>query len=245
MRNNKLDKQDNKNIKKTAFTLAEVLVTLGIVGVVAMLTVPAMVKNYRFKIYGSSLKKVYSQITDAAQAIMNDEHSTNFYQTTAGVPNKCKTDTDSFEKGACYFLRNYFKSAADCQATADVAATKNPKCVGSSYITKNGEDAGNLYGQHCILTINGATICMTYHAESPADITNGVAFIVIDVNGPDEPNMIGIDTFGAKIKPDGTVVDWSNDEEKCNTRAMSDGHIGDWTQGCLTKVMKNGWKISE
>lgn len=34
---------------KKAFTLAEVLITLGIIGVVAALTIPTLVNNYRKK----------------------------------------------------------------------------------------------------------------------------------------------------------------------------------------------------
>ena len=33
--------------KKLAFTLAEVLITLGIIGVVAALTLPALISNYK------------------------------------------------------------------------------------------------------------------------------------------------------------------------------------------------------
>ena len=44
----------------TAFTLAEVLVTLGIIGVVAAMTLPALVQNYKEKATVTQLKKVYS-----------------------------------------------------------------------------------------------------------------------------------------------------------------------------------------
>ena len=45
---------------KKAFTLAEVLVTLGIIGVVVALTLPAVIANYRKKEYVSILKQSYS-----------------------------------------------------------------------------------------------------------------------------------------------------------------------------------------
>ena len=57
---------------KKGFTLSEILITLGIVGVVAVLTVPSVMKNYRNRMYVAQLQKTYSQIHDAAQAIMND-----------------------------------------------------------------------------------------------------------------------------------------------------------------------------
>lgn len=42
---------------KNAFTLAEVLITLGIIGVVAALTIPTLVNNYRKKQFETGLKK--------------------------------------------------------------------------------------------------------------------------------------------------------------------------------------------
>ena len=63
---------------KKGFTLSEVLITLGIVGVVAVLTIPGVMKNYKNRLYTAQLQKAYSQISDAAQAIMNDEHVDNF-----------------------------------------------------------------------------------------------------------------------------------------------------------------------
>lgn len=47
------------------FTLAEVLVTLGIIGVVAALTIPAVITNYQKQETLSRLKKAYSIVQQA------------------------------------------------------------------------------------------------------------------------------------------------------------------------------------
>ena len=47
------------------FTLAEVLITLGIIGVVAALTMPALIANSRKTEYSSRLKKFYSMMEQA------------------------------------------------------------------------------------------------------------------------------------------------------------------------------------
>ena len=52
-------------MKKTAFTLAEVLITLGIIGVVAALTMPALVSNHRKKVAETRLAKFYSTMNQA------------------------------------------------------------------------------------------------------------------------------------------------------------------------------------
>ncbi len=50
---------------KTGFTLAEVLITLGIIGVVAALTLPGLLQEYANLVVGTKLKKFYSQINQA------------------------------------------------------------------------------------------------------------------------------------------------------------------------------------
>ena len=58
------------NSRKIAFTLAEVLITLGIIGVVAALTIPTLMANQRKKVVETRLAKFYSSIN---QAIVRSE----------------------------------------------------------------------------------------------------------------------------------------------------------------------------
>ncbi len=51
--------------KQTAFTLAEVLITLGIIGVVAAMTIPTLVNNYKKKVTVTQLKHTYSVLVQA------------------------------------------------------------------------------------------------------------------------------------------------------------------------------------
>ena len=53
--------------KKSAFTLAEVLITLGIIGVVAALTIPNVVSNYKKKVVETRLAKLYSVLNQAVE----------------------------------------------------------------------------------------------------------------------------------------------------------------------------------
>ena len=48
-----------------AFTLAEVLITLGIIGIVAAMTLPSLVQNYKEKQTVVALKKIYSTMSQA------------------------------------------------------------------------------------------------------------------------------------------------------------------------------------
>ena len=52
-------------MKKAAFTLAEVLVTLGIIGVIAALTMPSLVMHHKKRVVETRLAKFYSNINQA------------------------------------------------------------------------------------------------------------------------------------------------------------------------------------
>jgi len=57
---------DKQSIKK-GFTLAEVLITLGIIGIVAAITIPNMMSNYRKKLKSTRLKHFYSTLTQSVR----------------------------------------------------------------------------------------------------------------------------------------------------------------------------------
>ena len=227
---------------KKGFTLSEVLVTLGIVGVISVLTVPAVMKNYRKKVYVSKLKQTYSQITDATRAIMADEQADSFYQTTAGVSSNCTDPANP--KGACYFLRNYFKTIKEnCNVlTADTDAARAKLCVSvgsnkkptdrDAYTNLLGGNAGTLYGQYCVQTTSGAAICQGYRLK------NGLPNVTfnIDINGPEKPNITGYDVFYLEVKPDGTLVDYDeNNADNCGISTSA---------GCFERIVRDGWKIN-
>lgn len=60
---------------RAAFTLAEILITLGIIGVVAALVMPSLIASYREKAAVVKLKKFYSVISQAYQSAIFDNGS--------------------------------------------------------------------------------------------------------------------------------------------------------------------------
>ncbi len=59
--------------KKAAFTLAEVLITLGIIGIVAAMTMPSLITNYRKKQTAVRLERFYSIMSQAVLRWQQDE----------------------------------------------------------------------------------------------------------------------------------------------------------------------------
>src|SRR5574344_377755 len=65
--------KDYSKIKRTAFTLAEVLIVLGIIGIVASMTIPTLMNKVAKQEYLTALKKFYSTQTDGWSRLLADD----------------------------------------------------------------------------------------------------------------------------------------------------------------------------
>ena len=59
-------------IPKKAFTLAEILITLAIIGVVAVLTISSLLEHYRVKRTVTLLKNTYSMLSQATNRVIQE-----------------------------------------------------------------------------------------------------------------------------------------------------------------------------
>ncbi len=58
--------------RRVAFTLAEVLITLGIIGIVSAMTIPTLINNYKEKVRDNQFKKVYATLNQALRMTLSD-----------------------------------------------------------------------------------------------------------------------------------------------------------------------------
>ena len=95
------------NKKRKAFTLAEVLITLAIIGVVAALTIPSLVQKYKERETITRVKEFYSVFSQAYQlAIL--EHGTFDQWGLGDTHEKVEQEDGSFQRDE-YSLNNYNK----------------------------------------------------------------------------------------------------------------------------------------
>ena len=66
--------------KLNAFTLAEVLITLGIIGVVAAMTLPTLIQNHQKQVYATQLKKSINVFENMLNKMKADEGVTELGQ---------------------------------------------------------------------------------------------------------------------------------------------------------------------
>lgn len=76
------------NMQKYGFTLAEVLITLGIIGVVAALTLPGLVQNHAKITVEAKLKKFYTNINQAIMLSEAEYGDRKYWYTDAGTVEK-------------------------------------------------------------------------------------------------------------------------------------------------------------
>ena len=59
-------------MRKRGFTLAEVLITLGIIGVIAAITIPMLIEAYIKKTTALSVKKAYTELNQVLKMAIAD-----------------------------------------------------------------------------------------------------------------------------------------------------------------------------
>ena len=74
-------------VKKAAFTLAEVLITLAIIGIVAALTIPTLIQNYQERAWGTA-SEVFQRKLGEALRVMNVQGTLAGYTTTEAFVNE-------------------------------------------------------------------------------------------------------------------------------------------------------------
>ena len=79
------------------FTLAEVLITLGIIGIIAAMTLPALVNQYQKQVTVSKLKRFYTSVKQVETQVKADFGELN-YVTNSFYPNGDLVVIDKFFK---------------------------------------------------------------------------------------------------------------------------------------------------
>lgn len=179
--------------KKLAFTLAEVLITLGIIGVVAAITIPSLITNYEKKATITKLKKTYSELANAVKLSEAENGDISGWD----ISNKSEENFDTF-------LFPYMK-----------ASKKNYPAGSFMYKFTNGSNGGALD----IVNMNTTVYTLLSGSEVITLKTNKTnrnhMSIVVDTNGvKQKPNRLGYDTFYMTIDPQlGFRMSQENQEE--------------------------------
>ena len=191
---------------KKAFTLAEVLITLGIIGVVAALTLPSVMQNYQKRSLEVATQKFYSVMSQAIKQYMADEGVDDLRGTSLSG------DDDDSDEVVTAKNDEFFKKYLKAQICED-------GCFADSYKTQTGETTSEIgkstdysYQKGRYLLPDGMVVD-TYGDPVIGD-SDSPGVLYVDVNGRKGPNKIGYDLWGMSVFYDG-IIDESELTPEC------------------------------
>ena len=207
-------------MKKRGFTLAEVLITLGIIGVVAALTAPALVMSSRNEANAAKLSVVVSNLENALNNAIAQEGVDNLYGTRMWRNAPVTANTASIPAfvgnlGRYMVVNGYQNAVSDIYDGESFYPMDNTGSTNTAKAKQNFPGDGSCFP---IELKNGAVIFMRTYAR-PNDLADqreaainagctyytNAADVYIDVNGKNAPNTYGRDIFLFEIGENGIL----------------------------------------
>ena len=226
--------QASPRLVKRGFTLAEVLITLGVIGVVAAVTMPTLVTNIQERVRKEQVRTVKYKFTKATEK-MNSLGKIGHYDSTMDFVNELKKHLTIAKICDSNHLRECWGGASFTNAngskTYTVADLKTGKSLEALQFNSGNTDTVG------IVTGDGTPIILTYGKECQAldetkqytwstvdgkpetNATAGCVSMVFDINGKKGPNKIGTDvrTMNSLL---GMIELWGTytlTKEECNS----------------------------
>ena len=185
--------------RKFAFTLAEVLITLGIIGVVAAITLPSLIQRNIEKQRVAQLKKAYSELSQAYNLAIAEN----------GAPTEWGMG-GMYEEKSHYIMANnmrkFLKLSVDC---VDMTAEQTRVNCGHDNLYSD-KPSQYIKGTRRLFVLSDGTLVniRTYTGLCNFQfgaIKNACGVIKVDLNGATPPNRNGEDIFDIFITRDKLV----------------------------------------
>ena len=201
--------------KRVAFTLAEVLITLTIIGVIAALTIPNLMQKWEDNAEISALKTAYSIIDNAIKIAIAENGPIDSWDWPTNPDTQYGTGNEEFfgrtiakylkVKTFCTSSWGYNKCTnyGHCESNGNCYFKKlaNNELYGKGAWTNNG------ISQAQMVLENGMIVWFSIVSPTKPGTPNNV---LIDTNGRKGPNKFGYDVFYVYFKGSGLKTFWSS-----------------------------------
>ena len=183
-----------KKSGRKAFTLAEVLITLGIIGVVAALTIPTLINHYQKVVMSARNKKFVSSINQAVLRSTADN----------GPPNEWPKHILYHDSEALYdwfdeYIMQYMKILKDCRHDSRACIAEYSYCHTPDRCTS----ASGISNSNVLYVFNDGSMIIALTGgglDQETGITTGLTIhIRFDANGYAKPNQYGRDIFSYRF----------------------------------------------
>lgn len=236
---------------KKGFTLAEVLITLSIIGVVAALTMPALTQNVGGAKVGPTLAKFVNTFENAAQNMMNEEEVGTILANTSDFSSALSTFTKYFPaspySGDNITLTDSTGNTVDTLSKSNMYVLKDGTLVsfsktGTLSAACKDQEVGRFKGCTSI-----ATVVINGSKASKHVVGRDVFAFLVDKSGMLIPyGSSAYVAFSATKAQNGTVT---SDTSACNRAGNASTSNKNATQdkkslyACTGAVADNGWKM--
>lgn len=237
-------------MRKNGFTLAEVLITLGIIGTIAALTFPALHSNTSDQVNVARLSTEISNLENAFATMLIQEDEDSLENTNFG---------GGFEANS---ISQYLKVSGTYDNLESAGYSSD-----QPFRTLGGESL-ELPGVTRVATLKDGGVAIFNHSQdlehSEDRLSSGSSTgvkageVYIDVNGPSQPNRAGRDLFAFVLGGDGVLYPYGsqtasllldtngkasnntfeNSSAACTYRCTDTGGFG-----CTAKLIQDGYKI--
>lgn len=188
---------------KQGFTMAEVLITLGIIGIVAAITLSSVINKFQEKQTVTKVKVFYSKISQAAKMAIEEDGSPEGWDLVSS--NSFDGSLHIYEK-----LSKYLKIIKVCGAENGCMADGKYK-DGSNWMAFGPSSSLHEYK---FITADGFSVyiqtrdkdCKESYGTTEQLKEVGCAFIGVDVNGKTRPNALGKDLFIFILTRNGVIA---------------------------------------
>lgn len=212
--------------KKSAFTLTELLIALGIIGTVAAISIPSLMNTINNRILATQLKSNIGSIQQLVSDQMVMKKTKNLADADFGNPTtllsesnfattKICTPSEAISK--CWGGVTKYKNIANRTETVVIPTYRTLKL-------KNGA------------MISYVNITSTLPTGDPA-----IGRFYIDINGTELPNMVGRDYFSFYVTKTGKII--GNLTNVADATLITNCKNGD-PVSCYEQVTKDGWNIT-
>lgn len=216
-------------MKSKAFTMAEVLITLGIIGIVASMTMPSMIKNYRHKVLVTELQRVMALLNNVMIAVRADHGEIKYLQSAS----------------PSFFIKNYMQPYLESSKFVSESDLSKMKIYSKdgNYVFLNGGWASGLKLKtgELIRVVNG------FDPQARKSMQIGVVLHQSIFN----KYYIGKDYFTFILDIEKGTVGWQDIPSTSYTCKTNKEQLVKWCgmyghdPACFALLSCNNWKVPE
>ena len=234
--------------KRNAFTLAEVLITLGIIGIVAAMTMPTLIEKYQKKVTIERLKQTYSELSQVLSMAQAEKGDSKYWNNYSGHV----FDQNTYEHGAADMVESqilpYLNGAKSYGWTDMSSCGYKNGWLNFNGTTKRSPDVKSYIVKlpnQVLLSFIINSYCRDGIKED-CELILSELVVYVDVNAQQKPNIFGKDIFQfyydlnkgkvaayySYLTREDLLKSWCAKDKSDNA-------------GCAALIMKDGWEIKD